>query len=235
MSIKIALCDTDCAFLSALHDRVGAFFADNDIPHSIWEYHSSETLLSENRSFDLVLLDSVFHKMKGIDVADLLRRKKSRADIIFISAHLQHAPLGYMVNALRYVLKHEINSMLDEALRAFLTKHERSNRTITVTIAGNPVTIILRKILYVESKAPKVRFYLTDGVLDSFKSTLDAVEEMLPKFGFLRIHKSYLVNLSHVNQMNNYWCYLGDGNKLPIAQKKHKDAKKKYIIYRGKL
>ena len=63
---------------------------------------------------------------------------------------------------------------------------------------------------------------------------LDRLEEMLKVYGFLRIHQSYLVNMSHVRSINSYELTLDNGIKLPVPKARYKEVKREYTLYVGK-
>ena len=55
----------------------------------------------------------------------------------------------------------------------------------------------------------------------------------MQNYGFLRIHKSYLVNVKYIKQIINYAAVLQDGRELPIPREKIKLVKEKYFEMRG--
>ena len=66
-------------------------------------------------------------------------------------------------------------------------------------------------------------------------SRLDAVEQELSGCGFLRIHKSYLVNMKHIRKINNYTAYLDTGLELPVPRSRFQSAKEAFVTYKGAM
>ncbi len=64
---------------------------------------------------------------------------------------------------------------------------------------------------------------------------LDAVEEKLSGSGFLRIHKSYLVNMKHIRKISNYIATLDTGVELPVPRRKYQSVKEEFVAYKGAL
>lgn len=64
---------------------------------------------------------------------------------------------------------------------------------------------------------------------------LDWVEEKLSGFHFLRIHKSYLVNMKHIRKINNYTAFLDTGEELPVPRSRFRAAKETFVAYKGVL
>lgn len=191
-------------------------------------------MLSVNRPFDLILLDTMIQKMNGIEMVERLRQKNQNAKIIFVTDHLQYAPLGYEVKAFRYILKSEIDDKLEEALGAFINLYERLCNRITLTIGNRVATILVENIRYITSDAHRAHFHFNDREdIRTVYKTLDEIEALLPTDAFLRIHQSYLVNLRHIVNLYGYAATLTNGDTLPVAQKRYPDVKRKYHLYRG--
>lgn len=64
---------------------------------------------------------------------------------------------------------------------------------------------------------------------------LDEIEGRLKEYGFLRIHKSYLVNMKHVRRISNYEAELDSGERLPIPRLRFQAVKEEYAVYKGAL
>ena len=64
---------------------------------------------------------------------------------------------------------------------------------------------------------------------------LDAVEERLQGYGFLRIHKSYLVNMRHIRRISNYRAFLDTGEELPIPRLRYQSVREAFVAYKGAM
>ena len=64
---------------------------------------------------------------------------------------------------------------------------------------------------------------------------LDEVEKKLKCCGFLRIHKSYLVNMKHIRKINNYKVLLDTGAELPVPRIRYHAVKEAFVAYKGAL
>ena len=110
--------------------------------------------------------------------------------------------------------------------------------TIQISISGEITTIPLVDILYIESNKHKVfvhvRKHKTQPVTSyCFYSSLSSVEEQLSEKGFLRIQKSYLVNMRKIRKFSCSEAILEDGTILRVSEKNYAEQKKKYLIWRG--
>ena len=63
---------------------------------------------------------------------------------------------------------------------------------------------------------------------------LETLEEKLKGFGFLRAHKSFIVNMGHIRSINSYVMTLDDGRQIPVPKARYKQVRQKYALFVGK-
>jgi two-component system LytT family response regulator len=192
---------------------------------------------------DLVLLDVQMPKLDGFDVLELLGREQA---VIFITAYDQYALRAFEVHAVDYLLKpfsaerfHEAMARARERLRAKATPPPPDLPDIDALVRdakprGGPVERILIRdganvhvlpvdaIDYVEAQDDYVSFksagkqYLKD-------QTLSAVEATLDPSRFVRIHRSFILNVDRISKVELYakdsrMAILRDGTRLPVSR-----------------
>ena len=64
---------------------------------------------------------------------------------------------------------------------------------------------------------------------------MDKIEEMLSGYGFLRTHKSFLVNMKHVRTISNYLVTLDSGEELPVPRLRFRKVKEEFVAYKGAM
>ena len=92
------------------------------------------------------------------------------------------------------------------------------------------VRIVWSDILYIESMQNYVKLHFKDRMLTIYQ-TMISLEEMLPKDAFFRIHKSYLVNILHIDLITGNKLLI-DGNELPISRQR-KDELLNTVVYKN--
>lgn len=142
---------------------------------------------------------------------------------------------GYKVNAIRYIIKDTIETALPECMDAILKK--RQSGQISFPFIEGERKLYMDNILYVESRKHKLFFFCMEGEMACYRiyRKLDEVEKELKEHGFLRIHKSYLVNMKHIKKISNYLAYLDIGEQLPIPRLKYQTVKEAFVAYKGVL
>ena len=64
---------------------------------------------------------------------------------------------------------------------------------------------------------------------------LNSLEEEMESYGFIRIHRFYLVNVRYISNIHNYELTLTDGSKLPIPKGRYKEVRVKYTLFMGEV
>lgn len=90
----------------------------------------------------------------------------------------------------------------------------------------------LEQISYLEVMDHYVSIHAGDGGY-TVGATLSGMESEMEGHGFLRIHKSYLVNMAHIRKFRSRECLLDDGTALAVSEKSYSQQKQKYLLWKG--
>ena len=189
------------------------------------------------KSPDLLLLDVQMPKLDGFEVLDLVGRDVA---VVFTTAYDQYALRAFEVHAVDYLLKPVSAERLSEALarvRERLGRGERSASPGAMAAAkpreGHAHRVLVRdgprvhvipveKIDYVQAQDDYVCF-VSDGKSYLKDQTMGAVESALDPARFVRIHRSYLLNIERIARVELYAkdsriAILRDGKRLPVSR-----------------
>lgn len=235
--LNIVICDDNKIFLDILEKKIHVFLHDRKIKHHITRFYTTESILQSNiNQVDVIFLDVNFDIMSGIEVASILRKISQKFILIFISGYIEYAPSGYQVNALRYILKDQLDLFFDEAMEEVLKQLGFFRNRMTFKFIGGEKVIYTDNILYIESRLHEVRFHFINDANDQyFYATLNSVQDQLPQDEFIRIHQSYLVNIKYFLDAKNYRALLTGNIDLPISQKLFSSVKKQLFFYKGRI
>ncbi|MDR1774522.1 MAG: LytTR family transcriptional regulator DNA-binding domain-containing protein [Clostridioides sp.] len=81
-----------------------------------------------------------------------------------------------------------------------------------------------KRIMYFQSNERKIKMFTVDGE-DSFYNTINNLQVKFKEDGFIRIHKSCLVNCRYIKQFTYNKVFLYDGTELSVSRKYSKEAK----------
>ena len=127
---------------------------------------------------------------------------------------------------LKPVTQADFNRALDKALANL---EQAAGKQLGVMVDGSIVLIQPSSILYIESRLRKACIHTTDGVFETYLS-LAKVEERLPR-GFVRCHKSFLVNVEHASKLERDRIVLFNGGHVPVSQRHRKSTREVFMSY----
>src|SRR5829696_1681181 len=186
---------------------------------------------------DLVLLDVQMPKLDGFEVLELLGRDQA---VVFITAYDQYALRAFEVHAVDYLLKPFSAERFAEAMQRARERirakaalpleaivREAKPRTgpaerVLIRDGANVHVLPADKIDYVEAQDDYVAFK-SEGKQYLKDQTLAAVEGMLDPARFVRIHRSYILNVDRIAKAELYakdsrMATLRDGTRLPVSR-----------------
>ena len=160
---------------------------------------------------DALFLDVAMPGLSGLDVAGLLAQFRRAPPVVFVTAHEDHAVEAFDLEAVDYVLKPLDAERLREAVRRVVAGVAGAqaedaapvdDQTIPVELAGVTRFVARADIRYVEAHGDYARLH-TDTDSHLVRVPLSTLEERWGEAGFLRIHRSLLVNGRHVQEVRS--------------------------------
>ena len=194
---------------------------------------------------DLLFLDVQMPKLTGFDVLELIERQG--AAVIFVTAYDQYAMKAFEVHAVDYLLKPFSSERFEAALeRAKAQGPRKSVDAAELAAAARPagqfaerivvkdgtrVTLIpVAKLEYAEALDDYVSL-VSEGKKHLKQQTISGLEMALDPDLFVRVHRSYIVNLERVSRIEPYGkeskvAILTNGVKLPVSRTGYTRLKK---------
>lgn len=153
---------------------------------------------------DVVFLDISMPGLSGLELAQVLARFKNPPPIVFVTAHDQHAVEAFELNAVDYVLKPVRQDRLAEAVRRVVEgggrPAPRADDQVAVELGGRTRFVSRSDIGYVEAQGDYARLHTAEGS-HLLRTSLATLEDEWREAGFVRIHRSLLVSLPHVEEI----------------------------------
>ena len=160
--------------------------------------------LLQERSVDAVFLDIRMPGLSGVDLARVLSRFKVPPPVVFVTAHDDHAVDAFELGAVDYVLKPVRDDRLAEAVRRVVGARAGGPASVDDDIAvelGGVTRFVPRSSVgYVEAQGDYARLHTPSGS-HLVRVPLTTLEESWKDAGFVRIHRSLLVALQHVEEV----------------------------------
>jgi DNA-binding LytR/AlgR family response regulator len=169
----------------------------------------------QKHPIDLLFLDINMPKISGINFYKSLTNKPP---VIFTTAYPEFAVDGFDVAAVDYLVKPFSFERFVQAINKFKTANgdlEEQMTHLAVKTDKKMYRIPIDDISYIESIGNYVKIHTLDRVLIS-NETLKVLHQKLKRSGFQRIHKSYLINVKHVEFLEGNQVKIAD-QKLPVG------------------
>ena len=193
-------------------------------------FPSAEAFLfaySEDRDFDILLLDIEMSGEDGISLAKRLRQEGCAAEIVFVTSHFELAGEGYEVDALHYLVKPVSQDKLSAVLTKAADRLKAAPPSIVISSDGETVRLTERELLYVEAFLHYLVLH-TEGRDYRIKEPLSDFAGRLSE-DFFRIHRSVLVNLRRIVKITRTDVTLDSGDILPVARGKYDAVNRAFI------
>lgn len=216
-------------------DELSYLLEQNDLIDEINEadgINSAREEVANNRP-DLIFLDIQLDDGSGMAFAKSLKKKRNCPYIVFATAYDQYALDAFEADAIDYILKpfeaERINDAVKRVVR--LMDNQNGSRGVTVqqrnpriSLTNDERTIVIQKrnILYIQAQAGKAIVHTEDQEIVS-KQTLNSIINLLDPNRFIRVHRSFVVNLNKVHELqpsfnHTYELTLDDGSKVPVSR-----------------
>lgn len=216
--IRIAVAEDELLYAQQLRQFIEDYGRESGNGFEVTVYHDGEELLEGYKAqFDIILLDVEMPFMDGMTAAEHIRKMDPEVVIMFVTNLAQYAIQGYAVNALDYILKPVNYFSFSQRLGRAIQHMKRRSRTyLTINVKGGAMKLETADIYYVESQGHRLLFHTKNGELQS-TGAMHKLEESLEPSGFFRCNNGYLVNLDHVDGIQD-GCALVKGNRLLISR-----------------
>ena len=180
-----------------------------------------------------ILLDVMMPGENGIDTAREIRRYDQSMKIIFLTSSAEFAVESYTVGAYFYQLKPIWQESFFRLLDSVIAECAKSGSMSLILRCKSGITRVeLDKLEYCEVLGRALWLHLTDGtVLESGGGMDHLCEQLTEHDNFLRIHRSYLVNLDHIKSIVPKAITMASLAELPIPRGKYGELKDRYLEY----
>jgi DNA-binding LytR/AlgR family response regulator len=218
----IGLCDDE----KVVHELISAKLErEYDLIH----YYSGEELLESEATWDCLLLDIDMPEMDGIEVAKHLRHRHMTCRIIMLTGKTERFKEAFEINAFRFVTKpideEELYRAIEDVQRRML-----GTEKVKLYREGRAYIIPQKEIDFIMANKYSTIIYTAKYEFRSEKSLAQWIQVLEPKL-FFQCHKSYIVNLAQVAELENTYLRIFTGEKVAVSRRKWKELKMKHMDY----
>jgi len=206
--------------------------ADLDIVGEAYDGDKALKLINELKP-EVAFLDITMPGISGMELAGMIDQS---VQVVFITAHHDYAINAFELGSVDYILKPVDRERLGKTLhRIRRSKAGALNETLTVSVKNETIILNIRDIIFIEKQQGRkqIIIYTHDNQL-FVNLPLNNLESRLARFGFVRTHKSFLVNINKLGRIlpwghKSYLAKLHGTQKEVIISRKYAPAVKALI------
>ena len=134
-----------------------------------------------------------------------------------------------------YLAKSELEKKLPTYFEDALAMCRTRQRKVEILCEGESVPIPVQSLAWIESHGREQYLHLVGGCREQLitRLTMTQLEDLLVPHGFLRIHKSYLVNMAYLQSFQSTSAVLTVGQTLPVGARSYRDNKQKFVRWQA--
>lgn len=237
----ILLCDDNEETLNEYADLIKKIAQKNQTQVRISSFHSGEQLLFYLSDCpgqaDIIYLDIVMNDLNGIETAKKLRDFGCQAEIVFLTTSDDYVFEAFDVTPVQYLLKAETSVKKFETvfLQALRKIQKKGDDVFLCESQGEQKVLSVKDISYLEVSKRIVTVHYNGSEKFSFYSSMEQMEQQLENRGFVRVHRSYLVNLTYVVMFRQSSIYLKTGMIIPLGVTYIKPVRQAFSDYISRI
>lgn len=217
--MKLVLCDDEPQFLNYIEKVLRDHFDSNIEVISCTSYIALQIILEQEHSCDLLLMDIRLPEGNGIDFAREILEEYPALPVIFISGYADEYYQQAFLNIRPYgFLRKPVNQQLLFQLIQKVQEEQR-NKTFNYDYfktSNGLEKIMFDDIYFLENSRHKVNICTKSDCL-SIRATFEELLSRLPSDSFVQCHRSYIVNLNHVQQYKSSYFIMEDNSPIKIT------------------
>lgn len=231
--MRILICDDEVRYIQPLRKCLEQYMAEHNIPSEITETVAPQKILLSKEVYDIAFLDIQMENVDGLTLAKELRQRNRKTALFFITNYEGYQDNAMDLQALRYFKKPFEPDRLVAGLDKALEYIDGAYVDVFLYSGGVQQRVLVDDILYLTLDGRKVAIqtvksrFLVTGKLEEWI-------ERFPHTFFRHPHKSFLVNLHHVDRYAYSELQMSDGTRIPIAPKKQPEFRRTWFEYIGR-
>ena len=225
--ISIAICDDEAAERENMEMMCRASCEERKHSEGTPDIHvfsSGKEITASSEDYDILLLDIEMPKQDGIGIKEYFEKKRKQTRIIFTTSHKERVLEAFGKNVVSFLVKPLCKESFQKVMEKTLS--DICGQILEIEENGETFMIPVKQIKYIEAQ-DKYTLTVTETGEHLMRRTMKFWENTLPCQDFVRIHKSYLVNLEYFDKKGDE-VRLDKGKIVRISRLKKNMIMEKY-------
>lgn len=228
--INISICDDEVLFTKNLASKIKDLLAGYEFQDfSLKVFNNGNKLIEHKRDSgcDIAFLDIDMPHINGINLAENLMFLNKNIIIVFVTNRDDLVFDALEVHPFGFIRK----SHIEDVERVLLHAIQRLNfhkTSVVIRKKGVAKRFYVDDIIYIECSKNYIIYRTKDDKIE-IRGSMNTVEQEFANLGFLRVHGSYIVNVSHILEFTNDAVRLSYGIEIPISRSRFKELRSKFL------
>lgn len=221
--VTIYLCDDNQQMRDNYSRIIHRFAYENRITITLSAFASGEELMfhlyEDPNQAEIIYLDILMGELNGMEVAKELRKLGCKAEIIFITTSEDYVFEAFDTSPMQYLIKDSttVERFEEILLRAVSVAMEKKTKMFVCESSNVRKLIPIKDISYFEIWKRLIRVHYQGGEIFEYYGTMEQLEQEMLSKDFIRVHRSYMVNLQYIGQFQRPNLFLKTGEVIPIG------------------
>lgn len=226
----LAICEDDFKQLQQL-----ASYVDKIPDVEQIHFSSGKSLLKAIRAgkrFDMILLNIELPDKNGAEIARILRACQPNMDIIFISGSPQYVTQAFSLQAAQFFLKPIAEEMFLKEMGRIIRRRKTEKTSWCVHTKSTIYRLALSEVIYIKTHGRHLMIQTIERQIE-IPGSMATVEKELEKYDFARCHQGFLVNLKHVQAVEDNQVRCSFGKRVPVSNRMYQPFQEALKQYRA--
>lgn len=224
--MHIALCDDEAQSLHTLQALVRSFCRERNLDVEIDCFSCGEDFLASKGQYDIVFMDIYLTGISGMETVERFGNSE-HCQVVFTTTSREHAVEAFGMNAAHYLMKPLTAETVAQAMERCLRRLGQSpGKSLSIKTSRGMVSVPMEKITYIEVLDKLCTVHTVKNEFQTYTS-LDALFEQLDD-AFLRVQRSYVVNMDFVESFLFDRVILNGGVEIMLSRNNRAELKKQY-------
>lgn len=231
--INILICDDDLEACREIRNIISKIDTSNNYTYKL--IVDPEDIFSgevDIQKVDIVFMDIRFGVRNGIDVSNDLHQLNNKIKFIFVTSYENYAQhiFGEDFEPSGFITKPIIENHMIKVFQKVIDKLTSKSNEMLITVNGQINVVDLDKLIYIESDSHYLHLYFIGNEM-LIREKLDVFQKKIP-IRFIRIHKSFLVNITFINKLSKDSCLVMKKYDLPVSRSMYQEAIENFLKYK---
>ncbi|MDO4454789.1 MAG: LytTR family DNA-binding domain-containing protein [Eubacteriales bacterium] len=219
--LQIAICDDNKKVIGYIKNIIYEILKKQDEKAEIHSYIGGMAFwkaINENKRYDILFLDLYMPDLPGLDLGTKMRYLSPETLIIIVSNREDYVFESFKMNPFRFIRKQRFKEEIEDVMLEALNEIREQNQPFWIHTGMANYCLYVKKILWIESHDKQIEIIYPKERI-SFRYKISDIEKELNNMGFLKIHRSILINVHHIQSINKNEILMDNGQTFIIAKK----------------